>query len=87
MTQNDHNNRPKLRGFPMLVMLACGLIVVLIGVYLTISGGRIHGNTYPGKSGAGRYGPIDLSGIGVIVIGLLVCSFPVYAFYKKDVEE
>lgn len=86
MTQNDHNNRPKLRGFPMLVVLACGIIVVLIGIYLTFSGGRIHGEAYPGKSG-GRNGPIDLSGIGVIVIGLLVCSFPVYAFYKKDVEE
>ncbi len=69
----------------MLVMLVCGIIVVLIGAYLTFSGqsayGDMHGSKYQ------RGGPIDLSGIGVIVVGLLVCSFPVYAFYKKDVEE
>ena len=69
----------------MLVMLACGILVVLLGVDLTFSGERAYGDMHGSKYQRG--GPIDLSGIGVIVVGLLVCSFPVYAFYKKDVEE
>lgn len=69
----------------MLIVLACGIIVVLIGLYLTLSGERAYGDMHGSKYQRG--GPIDLSGIEVVVIGLLVCSFPVYAFYKKDVEE
>ena len=79
--QSDQNNRPKLRGLPMLVMLACGIIVMLIGVYLTFSGQRAYGDMQGSKYRRG--GPVDLSGIGVIVVGLLVCSFSGLCFLQK----
>jgi hypothetical protein len=70
----------KYRGVSLYVALFCGLIVLLAGIYLTITQKFLHGLTLPGgRSGTGgAWKPVSLPGIGVLCIGILLSALPAY---------
>lgn len=53
------------------VTFICGLLLICIGLYLSISGSFAAGETLPGKAGGGGQFQV-VSGPGILIIGLLV---------------
>jgi len=71
----------RYRGISLYASLFCGLITLLVGIYLTITQKFLHGLTLPGSgSGAtgGAFKPVALPGIGVLCVGILLSALPGY---------
>ncbi len=71
------------RPFPLYIILVCGLIVTLVGLYLIITNNAATGVTLPNRSGEGGGQTRIVSGPGAIVVGLGICVFPAYQLLKK----
>ena len=74
-----------IRPFQLWVILVCGIIVTLIGVYFIIEGEVLTGKAFSN----GRMGPragslIILSGPILTFIGLAKCIFPIYHLVKQS---
>ena len=78
---------PEYRPFPLYALLICGIMLSCIGLYLIITGQFAHGVTYPGRSGIGGGKPISINGVSALVIGLLICIFPIYQLKKNGKKE
>jgi len=66
--------------FPLYVMLTCGIIIFIIGLYMFFSNTSTHGLVTP------RYGgskDVIINWKGAIMLGLGICVFPVYQFIRK----
>jgi hypothetical protein len=83
MKLDETNNYEQYRPFPLYVMLCCGVIVILIGVYLLFSNNSAQGVTIQGKLGTGGGRPISVSGSGTILIGVLISLFPAFQLIKR----
>ena len=66
----------QIRKFPLYVILFCGIIVSIIGLWLTISDTIATGTTLPSRYGQGGGQHIILSGPSITIIGILLCMFP-----------
>jgi hypothetical protein len=69
----------KYRAVSIYVSLLCGLIVLLVGIYLTITQKILYGLTLPGaRSGTagGAFKPVALPGIGVLCVGIVLSALP-----------
>ena len=79
----DENYFP-IRPFQLKVILACGIIISLIGVYLLIEGEVMTGKAFSnGRVGPAAGTPIILNGETLTIIGLLICVFPTYQLIKQ----
>jgi hypothetical protein len=70
----------RYKGVSLYASLFCGLIILSVGIYLTVTQKILHGVTLPGAhtgtGGAGR--PVSLPGIGVLCVGILLSAIPAY---------
>ncbi len=79
----DENYFP-IRPFQLKVILACGIIISLIGVYLIIEGEIMAGKAFSnGRLGPAAGTPIILNGPTLTIIGLIICIFPTYQLIKQ----
>ena len=76
----------RYKGVSLYISLFCGLIILLAGIYLTVTQKILYGETLPGAhtgtGGAGR--PVSLPGIGVLCIGILLSAIPAYYIIKNS---
>jgi hypothetical protein len=73
-----------IRSTPLYVVLVCGLIIAAIGLYLAITGqvaGGPAGMIRPGRS---LYGTYVYNGTSLLILGLLICVYPVYQLRKNS---
>ena len=71
-----------IRPAPLYAVLACSIILLLIGIVITIKGMVAAGYLPAGRGmGAGKFGTI--TGWGVIFLSILLGSFPVYYLRKQ----
>jgi hypothetical protein len=72
----------KYRAVSIYVSLFCGLIILLVGIYLTTTQKILYGLTLPGaRSGTAgsAFKPVALPGIGVLYVGIVFLSaLPAY---------
>jgi hypothetical protein len=79
---NDLNDYPKQRSFTLYVMLFCGILVSLLGLYVLL--------TTTEKQSAIMYFDGESfvhgkkNGTIFILAGIGICIFPAYHFYKKN---
>ena len=73
----------EFRPFPLYIILVCGLIVMFIGFYLTITKSKASGLTLPSRFGEGGGQTRIVIGPGSIIIGLGICVFPIYQLIKN----
>ncbi len=79
---NLENDYPEFRPFPLYALLVCGAVLVFTGLYLIVNNEAATGITLPGRSGIGGGKPISINGPSTLIIGLVVCVFPIYQLIK-----
>lgn len=77
----------QIRKFPLYIILLCGIIVSIIGLWLTISNTLAIGTTLPSRYGQGGGQHIILSGLSVTIIGILICVFPSIQLIRKAIKK
>ena len=80
MLDREDNKKLQVRPIPLWAILVCGLIVTAIGVYLKITNGTAEGNVRKGT-------PVAINGLGIIVVGIIVCTIPIYYLIKNSSNE
>jgi H+/Cl- antiporter ClcA len=86
MKDHRKKNSFEIRPVALWVMLICGIIVILAGIYL-YSTQNITGGNFPAGTRAGKRwinGPIVITGSSTIITGLVICIFPVYQLLKNS---
>lgn len=73
--------------FQLWIMLCCGIVIFLIGVYLKISNQVAFGSTSPGKFGEVMGNPNVIHPIFCILFGIVFSIFPIYALVKQKTSE
>jgi hypothetical protein len=86
-TEPIDNEEGQFRKFPLYVILSCGVVVVIIGLWLTISNTLASGTTLPSKYGQGGGQQIILNGPFTIIIGILICIFPSFQLIRKAIKK
>ena len=85
--KKSQNSESEFRKMPLYVILICGLFIILIGIYLTISGNLTTGISQPGKYGEGGGNRLTVNGPYLLIFGFLFTIFPVYQllrmFFKR----
>ncbi|RPD43553.1 hypothetical protein [Paracnuella aquatica] len=77
-----------IRSTPLYATLVCGAIIIIVGLYYLISNQALHGLTLPGGRGSSRtWEPVTIDGLGLILVGLVVCFYPAYILYKKGRQQ
>ena len=77
---DDENDDEDIRPFPLYVTLCCGIIIILVGIYLLIYHIPVTGITAPRRSLGSHY---SITGAGVIFIGLALSIFPAYQLIRR----
>ncbi|MEI9956821.1 MAG: hypothetical protein WDM90_11080 [Ferruginibacter sp.] len=80
--ENDEESKDadEIRSFPLYGMLACGIIIFIIGLYMFFSNFSTYGLAAP------RYGGlrnVTITGKGAIMLGFAICVFPIYQLIKQ----
>lgn len=78
--KNDYQN---YRSLPLYFSLACGIIVLLVGLYLFIADKTSEGVLYGKFNGGAKGINVTLTWYGAIIIGILVCAAPAYFLIRK----
>ncbi len=79
--ENDQDQIPGQRAFNLYVILICGLIISLTGIYTKIFSMDTKASLYYDGEGF-QVGAID--GIYYIVTGIIICIFPAWHLYKRN---
>ena len=79
--ENDSDQIPEYRSFNLYVMLICGLIISLTGVYTKIFSVDKKPSLYYDGDGF-QFGAID--GMYYIFTGIIICIFPAWNLYKGN---
>lgn len=79
--ENDSAPIPKQRTFNLYVILICGLIMSVTGIYIKIFSLDKEPSLYYDGNGF-QFGAID--GIYYIFTGIIICIFPAWHFYKGN---
>lgn len=78
----DHDDL-QVRKFPLYIILTCGIVVTVVGLWLTTSNTLASGTTLPSRYGQGGGQHVVLNGPFTILIGILICIFPAFQLIKK----
>jgi hypothetical protein len=70
------------RNSTLYMILTCGIILTMIGVYLYVSNRVPHGTTLPTRHVAGGK-DIYITGITTMVLGVAISIFPIYQLIRK----
>ncbi len=70
---------PPIPSFPLYGLIVCGIMLILIGVYL-----QINNIEFIGETGGESYG---VNGPTSIVFGIVVLIFPIYTLVKQNREK
>jgi hypothetical protein len=81
---NLKNDYPEFRPFPLYALLVCGAVLVFTGLYLIVNNEVATGITLPGRLGTGGSKPININGTSTLIIGFVVCVFPVFQLIKNS---
>ena len=81
-TDEIGDDYPEFRKVPVLGILCCGLVIILLGLYLYFIHGQSVGFATRNRS-ANVSGPSSITGPGAIFIGVLFLIFPVYVLVKQ----
>lgn len=84
--ENEMKDVDEMRPFQLYVVLACGIIILLIGVYLCVTNGIIHGNTFANRFGQGGNGNVKITGTGILVVAFFVLVFPVSEIIRQFIK-
>ena len=68
------------RDFNLYIILMCGIIIMMVGVYINHIAPGLSVISYPYKM---QHQQAVVSGPYVIALGTLICIFPVYQLMKK----
>lgn len=79
------NDKPQYRNFTIFGILTCGIVSIALGIYMNANNLVAVGilsrsrniNTLAGSS----------TGIGAILLGLIISAFPIYALLKGQVKK
>ena len=76
----------EIRPIPLWSMLICGIIIILIGIYLYSTNSISGGNLPVGTRNGNRFlrGPIIITGTSTIIVGIAICIFPIYQLIKNS---
>lgn len=66
------------------VNFICGILILLVGLYLTFADKISIGTTLPGRSGSGGGQSIILNGPVTLFLGVFFLILPVYSLIKKN---
>ena len=81
MSENETDKIPKHRGFSLYVILICGILVSLLGIYMQFSLDPDKEYTYFDGETYRQSKPFALI---FILVGLVICIFPAYHLYKGN---
>lgn len=73
--------------FPLSVILVCGIIIIVVGIYLTITTKPAHGISLPDKTGQGGGRTITIIGPFAIGLGVAMGIFPAYFLIKRGIPK
>lgn len=76
-----------MREAPFFIILSCGLVILAIGIYMTVSNGIVHGNTFANRFGRGGNHSVTLTGPGIIFVGIIVLIVPVTVIISLFIEK
>ncbi len=76
---------PEFRTTTLYIILACGIMILLMGIALIFLNKTANGMLEPGRH-VGRGGPVSLNGVTVIIIGLGLSAFPAYQLIKQRIK-
>src|ERR1700750_2960620 len=88
-----HEQRKKIsleiRPIALWDMLICGVVIILIGVYLYVANNVTGGNLRVGTRGGQPFlrGPIVLSGVSTIIVGSAISAFPVFQLLRNLLQK
>ena len=85
--QPGTNEQDKIPSFQLYVILACGIIIILVGIYLTVNGQTAHGISLPDKTGQGGGRQITIIGPFAIGLGVAMGIFPAYFLIKQGIAK
>jgi hypothetical protein len=80
------SSKLRLRPIPLYIILGCGVIILLIGIYLSINHVIAYGITNGSKYFKGGE-KIILNGLETIILGVAICAIPIYHLIKKAKEK
>ncbi len=88
MTNNENSEletySPLYRNSSLYIMLICGIIIILIGLYLLLFGLNAQGQS---RFSNPRSGKVMINGWGTIFIGASISVFPIYNLIKQYFEK
>jgi hypothetical protein len=70
----------------VMLILYLGIGVILIGIYLTVTGSIAHGLVQYSKYSLNTKS-VSLNGIVVIIMGILISSLPTYTLIKRRIKK
>jgi len=73
--------------FQLYVILACGIIIILVGIYLTVTAQSAHGISSPDRYGQGGGSKITIVGPFAIGLGVAMGIFPAYFLIKQRIAK
>ena len=81
--RDEDSDYPNYKGVSMYMILGCGLIIILIGLYLTVFNQYASGTSLPGRSGQGGGNTQTIKGRDAIIIGIGFSIFTAYQLLKE----
>lgn len=84
MFYKKRNRGNDVRPFQLYVILVCGFIIIIAGLYLFLKNNYAHGISLPGPYGGEGGRKIILDGKSIIVIGIIFCIFPLYELINQS---
>ena len=81
--EESENASYEIRPFPLFVILICGIIIIIAGLYLFITNTYARSFAVHSRYGGGTIYPSSLDGTSITILGLLMCVFPVYQLIKQ----
>ena len=85
--QTQSNQKEEFRKFPLYIILTCGLIIILLGFGLIVSKTFARGVSLPDRYGRGGGQNVVLNGSCTVIIGVLLCLFPLWQLIKKKISK
>jgi hypothetical protein len=70
---------PPIHSFPLYGLIVCGIILVLIGIYL-----KVKGIKFLGETGGESFG---INGPATICFGIAILVFPIYTLIAQYKEK
>ncbi len=73
----------EIRPVPLYAILFCGIIILVVGLYLFFNDTIANGFSVRTRSGRINGTQFSINGTGAIILGLAVCILPIYQLIKQ----